>query len=318
MSDEVHPRNKLNDLSNRQWLIESKSFWLSQADSITEEASEAWTEFVAWLQENRDSEEVERILGQFDPSFVFSKAPPRSKLKTLHPATFSEADVERLICLFTKNGEQVLDPFLGSGSTLIACSQCGRRGLGIELSEHWAQVARERLQVETESAEEQQVICGDSRQVLAQLEEQSFDFIVTSPPYYSILTRQAGLKVKKERKGKDLPTQYSESAEDLGNIQSYEEFLNELGTVFAQCQRVLREKRYMAVIVSDFRQGPRFHLYHADVANVIEQQASMSLKGLTVLAQDNKNLYPFGIPTHLVSNIHHQYILWFQRNTVPL
>jgi len=48
------------------------------------------------------------------------------------------------------------------------------------------------------------------------------------------------------------------------------------------------------------------------VARVIEK-AQLDLKGVTVLLQDSKNLYPFAIPYAFVSNIHHQYILIHQK-----
>lgn len=321
MSDEVHPKNRLNDLSNREWIRETKSFWMSAAAGVGVPATAA-REFTRWLRETRDAEEVEELLGQLDESFVFSETPPRSKLKSRHPATFSEADVERLIRLFTKAGERVLDPFVGSGSTLIACLEAGRGGVGVELSEEWAGIAKERIREETASPRlelegeegvcETEVLVGDARQVLGEMDEASFDFIVTSPPYWSILTKKAGLKAQAERESRGLATQYSESDADLGNIESYEGFLDELGAVFGECHRVLRPKRYMAVIVSDFRHGPKFHLFHADVAGRIEAQG-IDLKGVTILAQDNKNLYPFGIPYTFVSNVHHQYILIFQK-----
>jgi len=98
----------------------------------------------------------------------------------------------------------------------------------------------------------------------------------------------------------------------LGNISDYEEFLQRLGKIFDGSQRVLKPGKYMCVIVSDFRHGPKFVLYHADLAQVIEQYG-FALKGLTVLLQDNKNLYPFAIPFAFVSNIHHQYVLIFQK-----
>jgi DNA modification methylase len=158
----------------------------------------------------------------------------------------------------------------------------------------------------------QTVLVGDACETLAQMAEGSADFIVTSPPYWSILTKDAGLKAKAEREDKGLPTQYSEDARDLGNIESYEEFLGRLAEVFAQCHRALRPGRYMAVIVSDFRHGPKFHLFHADLARHIEA-VGPALKGVTILAQDNKNLYPFGVPNAFVSNVHHQYILVFQK-----
>jgi DNA modification methylase len=315
MDDPISPANRLNDLSNRQWLIETKSFWLSDAPALAPEAAEAMEQFLEWLSQNRGPEDVERILGQLDPSFVRSKTTPRSKLKAQHPATFSELDVERLIRLFTKQGQTVLDPFVGSGSALLACRACGRRGVGVELSEHWAQVARLRLEQEApaeKGAPPCEVFVGDAREILGGLGDESVDFVVTSPPYWNILTKEAGLKAQAERRSKGLPTQYSADAADLGNLQSYEEFLDQLAVVFSACHRALRTRGYMAVIVSDFRHGPRFHLFHADLAARVEA-VGPQLKGVTILAQDSKNLYPFGIPYAFISNIHHQYILIFQK-----
>ena len=158
----------------------------------------------------------------------------------------------------------------------------------------------------------QEIVSGDARQALSEFEAESFDFVVTSPPYWRILTKKAGEKTKAERRSKGLPTKYSKSPDDLGNIEDYDDFLAELGKVFAGCARVLRAGKYMCVIVSDFRHGPRFYLYHADLAQVIEE-IGLALKGITVLVQDSKNLYPLGIPYAFVSNIHHQYVLVFQR-----
>ncbi len=314
--------NPLNDLTNREWLKETKSFWLSQGPrgTWTEEDLAALTQ---WLCERHGEERAGQMLSQIFPSTMYSQAPPRDSRKLLHPATFSEKDVERLIRFFTKKGEKVLDPFVGTGSTLVACQQCGRSGVGIELVEQWAQIACERLArakpfhtssfapCASQEMNGQIVIRGDAQTELSHFPDNMFDFIVTSPPYWRILDKK-GLKIKTERESRHLPTKYSESALDLGNIPSYEDFLAKLAEIFAECRRVLKPKRYLAVIVSDFRDGPRFVLYHADLARRIEQ-IGLPLKGITILLQDNKNLYPFGVPFAFVSNIHHQYILIHQK-----
>ncbi len=145
------------------------------------------------------------------------------------------------------------------------------------------------------------------------LADQHLDFIVTSPPYWTILRKDWDHKVKAERKSKGLSTRYSDDENDLGNCESYERFLGELGKVFAQCHRVLSEKRYMCVVVSDFRHKSKFVAYHSDITRLIES-VGFDLEGITVLVQDSKNLYPYGIPYAFVSNIHHQFILTFRKN----
>jgi len=317
MPGDVDPRNRLNDLPNREWLKASKSFWTTGHGEVDGLPLPAWDEYVEWLRERYGDEAVEGLLEQATRSFVLSKAPPRSKKKALHPATFSERDVGRLICLFSKPGGHVLDPFVGSGSTLIACAEHGREGVGIELSEEWAEVARERLASEAKKgADAQYVRQGDARVELPKLEAASFDMLLTSPPYWSVLRKKPGLKAKAERVDRGLPTHYSEAADDLGNIEDYPAFLDSLGGIFELAVPALRPGAYVCVIVSDFRHGKQFVMHHADVSAVLEG-AGLPLKAITILAQDSKNLYPFGIPYHFISNIHHQYILIHQKPADP-
>jgi DNA modification methylase len=157
-----------------------------------------------------------------------------------------------------------------------------------------------------------EIVRGDSRHILSTFDPESIDFVVTSPPYWRILTKAIDHKSKRERLSRGLPTKYSEDKRDLGNTRDYRKFLLELMKVFVGCYRVLKKGKYMAVIVSDFRHGSRFIAFHNDLAMAI-QRVGFSLEGVTVLVQDSKNLYPYGMPYAFVSNIHHQYVLIFRK-----
>ena len=68
-----------------------------------------------------------------------------SKTTIGHPAPFPIELPKRCIKLFSFQGETVLDPFLGSGTTLIACLQTHRVGIGVEINREYCQLAAERL-----------------------------------------------------------------------------------------------------------------------------------------------------------------------------
>jgi DNA modification methylase len=71
---------------------------------------------------------------------------PESARRVSHPAPFPVQLPERLIHLYTYRSDIVLDPFMGSGSTLVAAARTGRRGVGYDIENTYVQVARERVQ----------------------------------------------------------------------------------------------------------------------------------------------------------------------------
>lgn len=68
-----------------------------------------------------------------------------SRRKIGHPSPFPVELPKRCIKLFSFVGETVLDPFLGSGTTLIACLQTNRAGVGVEINRNYCELAVKRL-----------------------------------------------------------------------------------------------------------------------------------------------------------------------------
>ena len=276
---EVDPRNSLNDLTAKEWIVETVSVW------------------------------NQRGLGAGHPD---------AKIERQHPAPFSFTDVSRLVRFFTKRGQVVLDPFVGIGSTLKACALEGRKGIGIELSPHFVELTRERIRTEVRdmfsTAGEQRILEGDARDILPGIADESVDFVVTSPPYWAILKKEDH-KVRRERIANGLATDYGSDPRDLGQISNYEDFLEELKTIFSECQRILKSGKFMAIVVSDFRDKSRYVMFHSDLAQALET-VGLEMRGLKVLHQRHKKVYPYGYPYSYVPNIHHQYIMVLQKPKV--
>lgn len=275
----IDPRNALNDLTAKEWIVETISVWNQKG------------------------------LGAKHPD---------AKIERQHPAPFSFTDISRLIRFFTKQGQVVLDPFVGIGSTLKACALEGRKGIGIELNPRFVELTIERIQSEVRdmfaTVDEQQVLEGDARNILLTIEDESIDFVVTSPPYWSILKKEDH-KVRQERIAHGLSTDYGSDPRDLGQISNYDEFLLELTGIFSECKRVLKNGKYMAIVVSDFRDKSRYVMFHSDLARALET-IGLEMRGLKVLYQRHKRVYPYGYPYSYVPNIHHQYILILQKPKV--
>lgn len=278
----VDPRNTLNDLTGKEWLPETKSFFFQKG---------------------------------------LGAKHPHAQIERLHPAPYSFQDVGRLILFFTKQGDIVLDPFGGVGSTAKACALNSRICTSIELSPEWHELSIKRLETEVSvgASTDHTFINADCIPTLKTFEDGTFDFIVTSPPYWAILNKKADHKVKKGRVEQNLATNYSDSNHDLGNIDRYEDFLDTLvKDVFQECGRVLKEKRYMCIVVSDFRNKSEFISFHSDLIQRLTHAevgggCELSLQGVKILAQNHKSLLPYGYPFAYVENIHHQYILIFRK-----
>jgi len=275
MKDKIDPRNTLNDLTSKEWIPETISVWTQKG-----------------LGKEHNDAQIEKQ----------------------HPAPFSFRDVSRLIKFFTKNNDIVLDPFVGVGSTLKACALEGRNGIGIELNPKYVDLTKERLIKEVDEGvlkkTNQIVILGDAREKLKEIDDDTIDYIVTSPPYWNILHKKDH-KVKQERENNNLDTRYSDENNDLGNIHNYNDFLEELSSILGKCGRVLKNKKYMSIIVSDFRDKSNFIMFHADLASSLKKY-NFELKGIKILYQRHKRIFPYGYPYAYVPNIHHQYILILQ------
>lgn len=268
----IRSKKHLNDLSATEWVRESVSVW------------------------------TQRGLGKGHPDTLIERE---------HPAPFSFQDVARVIRFFTKKGDTVLDPFVGVGSTLKAAALEGRNGIGIELNPRYADLARTRLEKEvpfdlTEQSN-QKVITGDARHLIAGLPSGIASLVVTSPPYWNIL-HKVDHKARQERISQDLDHNYGDNVADLGNIPDYKQFVQQLGAVFAQCRRVLKPYGHACVFVGDFRHKSRYYMLHADLAHALECYGFVT-KGVFILHQSQKRVFPYGYPSSFVPNLHHQYIV---------
>lgn len=285
----MHPSNTLNDLTGREWIKATKSWLICDSRRY---------------HRNRDTE--------------------------LHPARYPEELVASFVRFFTSAGGWVLDPFCGSGATLVGALEEGRNAAGIELNRKYAEMARRRvaeLAGEVETVAE--VLHGDARDILsADLWRHCdglprgddglplFDFIMTSPPYWNMLRKSRGgvRSTHKQRAERGLDTHYGEADGNLGQIEDYERFIEELGGVFDACAGLLRPRKYMVIVAQNVRVPEGYVRPLAwDLARRVSGGELLSFQGERIWCQNSKRLGIWGYPTTFVPNYHHHYCLIFRR-----
>lgn len=148
---------------------------------------------------------------------------------------------------YSKQGDVVLDTFLGSGTTLIECRRLGRHGIGIELKSDLAERASERINSQNNPyGIKTQILAGDSSDLeltplkietaLQEIGKERIQLALLHPPYHSII-------------------KFSDRTEDLSNCLSVEDFVQKFGQVVDVTDRFLDKGRYLVLVIGDMYAG---------------------------------------------------------------
>ena len=247
-------------------------------------------------------------------SYWISEKCVDDKIALKHPAPFMVKDIIKLVSFFTKKKQIVLDPFNGTGTTLLACCRTGRKGIGIDLNKNYNDLAKRRLK-DQPNYKDQKIIFGNSLNKIKNIEGE-INYCVTSPPYHNILRNKGnGIREVKDnyRKGARTGVEYySENKNDLGNQKSYQKFLDLFEKIMKEVFFKLKNRSYTSIIISDFTVNKKEKNVQGDVVNLM-QNIGFDFVGTTVLLQETKPLYPFGYPYSYVINHHHQNIINFRK-----
>ncbi len=235
-----------------------------------------------------------------------------------HPASFPVSLVRKILdCYATGPDSVVLDPFAGSGSTLLAATHAGMRSVGLDVNAKYRDIFLNRLDlfnIAQKNGDDEiwhYEVCDARKDTtfFNVVKQESVDVCITSPPYWDILNR------RRSSDGKDaIP--YSSSESDIGNISSYDEFLCALGDVIENVGVALKNRRYLILNVMDLRKGSRFYPLHQDAVTIVGQRGNLVLDDIIIWdrQKDYNQMRPLGYPHKFIINKVHEYLLVFRKD----
>lgn len=241
--------------------------------------------------------------------------------KTVHPATFPISLAAHVIKLLSHEGQLVVDPFVGSGTTLVAAKDMNRNAIGFDLQQKYVDLSHSRTSSKgLFGTTKQFAICDDARNIAEYLPPESVSLLFTSPPYANLLNRKRKNKSRRYRDNGQLGKieQYSQDPRDLGT-QSLDEYAQQMGVIFERLLPILKPKAHCVINVPDMWWENRRITIHI---SLVEELRRRGYELRNVIIWDRTNLVNqigiFGWPSNYITmGVTFEYLLDFWRPPTP-
>lgn len=238
--------------------------------------------------------------------------------KKIHPATFPISLARRIIELFTHRGELVIDPFVGSGTTLLAARDTDRNAVGFDLQQSYVELCRERLGLNPNmfNFSQQIAVQDDALNIDKYIEPGTVKLIWTSPPYANLLNRKRKNKSKRARKDDQFGKieQYSQDPRDLGTM-ALETYTREIGNIYEKLLPLLQPKGHCVINIPDmWWENQRITLH----VSLIDELRKRGYELRNIIIWDRTNIVNqvgiFGWPSNYITmGTTFEYLLHFWR-----
>ena len=244
---------------------------------------------------------------------------PRKSQHLTHGATYPEKLCDRAITMYSREGDTVLDPFLGTGTTVISALKNNRVAVGIELTEKYFKIASEHIaQCRTLFYDnEPTLLNGDCETEILKLQDNSVQLTLTSPPYADLIHKVVEDRTLRHKKSKFVEENnattkiYSDSSFDLGNM-GIDEYAEKVERIMKRIYEKTKPGGYNVWVVKDFRDTRNKIPYVNLHGKIIEcgERAGFLHHDLIIWDQnEQRSLVLLGYPSVFYVNQNHSYLV---------
>lgn len=272
-----------------------------------------------YLDRSKDWNLFSAVSRNYPPSFSH-------KLRSTHGGIKPPELIIELISSYGSNTKNILDPFVGVGSTLLASSLLGKEATGIDINGKWKKIY-EQVCLEN-GINEKNFIIGNSASLLKDFKSNSFDFLITDVPYFSMdklkKTRGRFSKAGEPTKGK-----LKSSLNTFNELPAptYEEWIQLLKNVFSQVFRVIKNNSIVIIFIGNMYRNfeykkdgkkvkiGKYLLLSSDVSSILVNIGFQHLNEI-IWVDTAKKLGIYGYPFTWIPSLIDQRILIFRKNII--
>jgi len=182
----------------------------------------------------------ENFQGELTSVWSFPERGDWATHNSKYRGNFAPQVARNLIEKYTNEGDNVLDPMVGSGTTLIEAKLLNRNALGVDINPNAIELSTIALEFDYKSKAKQKAKLADARN-LDFCKNESVDLVIFHPPYLNIVEYSKGT-----------------IEGDLSNIGNIEKFCFEIDKVAKELYRVLVPGKYCALLIGDTRKAQHY------------------------------------------------------------
>ncbi|XAK34325.1 DNA methyltransferase [Campylobacter coli] len=207
-----------------------------------------------------------------DSLWLISSRDKSGKHRNIYHGNFIPQIPNQLIRRYTKKDDLIIDPFLGSGTTLYECEKLNRKCIGLDINESILEFVLDNFGINFDNKRYFLGNCDntDAKKVdeflenaLNKLESKKAQFIFLHPPYMDIV-------------------KFSEKKEDLSQISDLKKFKDKFLFTCQNMLKYLEKNRYFALVIADLYRNSEIVPLGFELMNLIKQNFKVKLKGIIV------------------------------------